>query len=217
MLNHPQADVVRWIGNSIFIATLNTTCVVLLCSLAAFSFSRVPFWGKGVLFIVVMAGMMLPREAMLVPLYTMFQQNKLLNTYFSLIAPTVAAPFAVIVLKNAFDALPTALFEAAKLDGCSWPRMAFNIAIPLVKPAMMSLAILVFLQSWNDFLWPFISITDQVHVTIPVGLSLFKSQYLTGQGLTMAAGMLLSFPVMIAFFIFQKHIVKGIAVTGIKG
>lgn len=217
VLEHPQADVFRWIANSATVAMLTTCGVLLVCTLAAFAFSRIRFPGKDLLFVLVMIGMMIPREAMLVPLYTLFQGMGLLNTFFSLIAPSLAAPFAVIILKSFFDGLPSALFEAAKIDGCGWLRTCFGIAAPLSKSALSSLAILIFMQSWNDFLWPFISITEPSKVTIPVGLPVFRSQYLTGQGLTMAAGALLAFPIILVFIFFQKYIVKGVASAGIKG
>jgi len=217
VLAHPQANVFRWIGNSFFVAVITTASVVMIGCLAAFSFSRIPYRGKNLVFLLVTLGIMIPREATLIPLYLLFRNLRMLNTYFSLVAPSVAAPFAIIILKSFFDGLPDALFQAAKIDGCGWLRMAFQIAFPLTKSAIASLTVLVFLQSWNDFLWPFISITDHNHVTIPVGLPLFRSQYLTGQGLTMAAGALLSIPIIIVFIFMQKYIVKGIATTGIKG
>ena len=217
VLAHPQANVFRWIGNSFFVATVTTTSVLIVCCLAAFSFSRIPYAGKSLVFLLVIMGMMIPREATLIPLYLLFRNIRMLNTYFSLVAPAIAAPFAIVILKSFFDGLPDSLFQAAKIDGCGWLRMAFQIAFPLTKSAIASLTVLVFLQSWNDFLWPFISITDHDHVTIPVGLPLFRSQYLTGQGLTMAAGALLSAPIIVVFVFIQKHIVKGIATAGIKG
>lgn len=217
VLSHPQADVFRWMLNSFMVATCTTIGVLAICVFAAFAFSRIPFKGKNLIFLLVMIGMMIPREATLIPLYLLFQNMNMLNTYFSLIAPSLAAPFAIIILKNFFDSIPESLFEAAKIDGCSWFRMVWMIAVPLSKSAISSLAILIFLQSWNDFLWPFISISDPKHVTIPVGLPLFRSQYLTGQGLTMASGALLSFPVIIVFIFLQKYIVKSVASAGIKG
>ena len=217
VLAHPQANVFRWIANSFLVASIITSGVLIICCLAAFSFSRIPCKGKNLVFLLVILGIMIPREATLIPLYLLFRSIRLLNSYFSLVAPSLAAPFAIIILKSFFDGLPDSLFQAAKIDGCGWLRMAFQIAFPLTKPAIASLTVLVFLQSWNDFLWPFISITDHNHVTIPVGLPLFRSQYLTGQGLTMAAGALLSVPIIVVFVFMQKHIVKGIATTGIKG
>lgn len=217
VLNHPQADVFRWIANSTFVSIMTTVGVLILCVFAAFAFSRIQMKGKKAIFLLIMMGMMVPREATLVPLYLLFQKLGALNTYFSLMAPALAAPFAIIILKNFFDGIPDSLFEAARIDGCSWFRMMTMIALPLSKSAVSSLAILIFMQSWNDFLWPFISITDPAHVTIPVGLPVFRSQYLTGQGLTMAAGALLAFPIIVVFVLLQKYIVKGVASTGVKG
>ncbi len=105
--------------------------------------------------------------------------------------------------------MPGALFEAARIDGCGWLRTCFGIAAPLSKSALSSLAILVFMQSWNDFLWPFISITEPSKVTIPVGLPVFRSQYLTGQGLTMAAGALLAFPSSLCSSSFKSTSCRG--------
>ncbi len=217
VINHPQANVFRWVLNSGLVSTITTSCVLVLCTFAAFAFSRIKFAGKTFWFAIIMAGLMIPREATLIPLFVLFKDMGLLGTYFSIIAPAVAAPLGVSILKQFFDGIPEALFEAAKLDGSGWLRTIFTIVIPLSKSALASLGIFIFLASWNDFLWPFISISDPKHVTIPVGLPLFKSQYLTGQGLTMAASALLAAPIMIVFLILQKHIVEGIAMTGVKG
>lgn len=217
VLEHPQANVVLWMANSTVVAVLTTAGVLVLCTLAAFAFSRLQFPGKTFWFFLIMAGLMIPREATLIPLYILFKDIDLLNTYFSIIAPSLAAPFGLIILKQFFDSLPESLFEAAKLDGCGLFRTLFVIALPLTKPALSSLGIFVFLAGWNDFLWPFLSVTDPKMVTIPIGLPVFRSQYLTGQGLTMAASALLAAPIIVVFIWLQKYIVKGIAMTGIKG
>ncbi len=217
VFSHPQANVLLWMKNSLLVSVLNTLGVLTLCVLCAFSFSRVPYKGKGIALLLVMIGMMIPREATLVPLYLLFKNLGQLNTVFSLIAPSLAASFAVIILKNFFDGLPDALFEAARIDGCGYGRQLLYVAVPLSRSAIFSLAILVFLQSWNDFLWPFISITRPELVTIPVGLPVFRSQYLTGQGITMAAGAILSLPIIVVFIFLQKYIVRGVASAGIKG
>lgn len=211
-----NADVELWIFNSFIVAACSTLGTLFLCTLAAFSFSRMRFPGKNIWFWLIMAGLMVPREATLIPLYLLFRDMDLLNTYFSLIAPTLAAPFGLIILKQFFDGLPEEIFEAAKIDGCGWIRTLFTIAVPLCRPAMASLGIFVFLQAWNDFLWPFISVTDPSMMTIPIGLPVFKSQYMTSQALPMAASAITSIPIILVFFMFQKYIVKGIAFTGGK-
>lgn len=217
VLNYPQANIGLWLINSTIVSVLVTIGVLVLCSLAAFAFSRINFKGKDLWFFIIMAGLMVPKEATIIPLYILFKNMDKLNTYFSLIAPSLAAPFGLIILKQFFDGIPSELFDAAKIDGCGLLKTLLIIVIPLSKSALSSLGIFVFLASWNDFLWPFISITDPKMMTIPIGLPIFKSQYLTGKSITMAASTLTSLPIIIAFLIFQKNIVKGIALTGIKG
>jgi multiple sugar transport system permease protein len=216
VLYSKNANIGLWILNSAAVSFLSTVGVLFLCTLAAFSFSRMRFFGQGLWYWLIMAGLMVPREATLIPLYMLFRDWGLLNTYFSLIAPTVAAPFGLIIMKQFFDGLPNDLFEAAKIDGCGWARTMFTIAVPLCRPALASLGIFSFMQAWNDFLWPFISVTDPKIMTIPVGLPVFKSQYMTEQALPMAASALTSIPILVIFFIFQKYIVKGISFTGGK-
>ena len=210
VLEHPQADVFRWIANSAAVAVLTTCGVLLVCTLAAFAFSRIRFPGKNAVFVLVMVGMMIPREAMLVPLYTLFQSLGLLNTFFSLIAPSLAAPFAVIILKSFFStACPAPCSRPPASTAAAGCAPALGSRRPCQNPRCRRLAILVFMQSWNDFLWPFISITEPSKVTIPVGLPVFRSQYLTGQGLTMAAGALLAFPSSLCSSSFKSTSCRG--------
>lgn len=216
VLNSPNGNIELWIFNSFIVAALSTAGVLFLCALAAFTFSKMRFPGRTFWFWLIMAGLMVPREATLIPLYLLFRDLHMLNTYFSLIAPTLAAPFGLIILKQFFDNLPEEIFEAAKIDGCGWVRTLLVIALPLCRPALASLGIFVFLQTWNDFLWPFISVTDPDMMTIPIGLPVFKSQYMTAQAMPMAASALTSIPIILMFFVFQKYIVKGIAFTGGK-
>lgn len=216
VLQSTNADIKLWLTNSFIVSVLSTLGVLILCAMAAFVFSRMKFAGRTFWFWLIMAGLLVPREATLIPLYLLFRNMDMLNTYFSLIAPTLAAPFGLIILKQFFDGLPEELFEAAKIDGCGWIRTWYRIALPLCRPALASLGIFVFLAAWNDFLWPFISVTDPKIMTIPVGLPVFKSQYFSTQSLPMAASAITSIPIIVVFFIFQKYIVKGIAFTGGK-
>ncbi|MFC5447470.1 carbohydrate ABC transporter permease [Paenibacillus aestuarii] len=217
VLNNPSANVVLWLGNSVVVSILSTVGVLVLSTLAAFVFSRMRFAGRSFWFWLIMIGLMVPREATLIPLYIQFRDLGLLNSYFSIIAPTLAAPFGLIIMKQFFDGIPEELFEAARMDGCGWLRTLLNIALPLCKPAMASLGIFVFLGAWNDFLWPFISVTDTNMMTIPIGLPVFRSQYMTAQAMPMAASAITSIPIILVFFFFQKFIVKGITFTGVKG
>jgi multiple sugar transport system permease protein len=211
-----QANIGMWFLNSLIVAFLTTAGALILCTLAAFAFSRIQFFGKTFWFWIIMASLMIPGEATLIPLYILIRDLKLLNTYASLVLPCLSSAFALIVMKQFIDALPNELFEAAKIDGAQWSRILWSIVVPLCKPALASLGILMFLGSWNNFLWPFISITDPNLMTLPVGLPFFRSQFNADMAYPMAANSLASIPALIAFFILQKWIIKGITFTGMK-
>jgi multiple sugar transport system permease protein len=211
-----SAPIILWLWNSFIVALITTLFVLILCSLAAFPFSQNRFPGDRILFWLIIAGLMVPGEAVLVPLYILFRDLNLLNSYGSLILPSIAVPFGMILLKQFYDGLPKELFEAAKIDGCGLYRMLFLITIPLSRSAMAALGIFTFLGSWNNFIWPFIAISSPEYMTIPIGIPYFNSGYSQDYTLPMAANVIASVPVLIAFFVFQKQIIKGISFTGIK-
>jgi multiple sugar transport system permease protein len=217
VLNSGQADIFGWTFNSFLISTVVTLSVIIVCSTAAFAFAFLHFTGKHVLFWVALFGLILPGEAILVPLYILMRDLKLLNTYASLIFPYVAAPFALIIFRQFFVGIPRELFEAARIDGCGSWKIYRSVVLPLSRPVLAAIGIFVFLGIWNDFVWPYISITKQELMTIPVGLPFFISQFNPDVGMPIAAAMLATAPVLIVFLFFQRFIVKGITFTGIKG
>jgi multiple sugar transport system permease protein len=211
-----QAPVLLWIWNSFAVALVTTILVLLLSVLCAFPFSQQRFPGSRFLFSLIALGLMIPGEALLIPLYVLFKNLNMLNSYSALILPSIAAPFGVLLMKQFFDGLPKELFEAAKIDGCSKLKMLFVIAIPLSRSALSALSIFTFLGSWNNFLWPFISTTSPNIMTIPVGIPFFNSSFHDDYTLPMAANVIVSVPVLIVFLIFQKQIIKGMSFTGLK-
>lgn len=217
ILSNSQFTPVQWIINSMVISTVSTVLILLICSLAAFGFSYHRFTGKGALMLVIMAGMMIPGEATIVPLYMTMYHMGLINTMAAIVLPAIAMPMAFIILKNFFDSVPKDLYEAARIDGCSTFRIYWNIAVPLSKTALSSVGIIAFITVWNDFLWPYLSLYSQEKMTVPVGLMLYTSDAITERTDPLTAGALMSIPVLIVFIILQKNIVKGIATTGIKG
>lgn len=217
VFNNGQADIMLWLLNSLFVAVVSTGLMLLLICFAAFAFARIPFKGKGFWFWLVMASMMIPGEATLIPLYLLFRDLGLLNSYSSLILPSLASAFSLLLLKQFFESLPKEIFEAARIDGCGWTRMLLKIAMPLSKTSLSAIGIFAFLGAWNNFLWPYISITDPKIMTVSVGLPFFRSQFNSDMGYPMAANTIASIPILIAFFILQKYIIKGIAFTGLKG
>lgn len=217
VFTNSQSDIPLWMFNSLFTACVSTALIVVLSALAGYAFSCFNFRGKNILFWVIMSGMMIPFQSLLIPMYIMFNTMGLLNTYLVLILPYLGSAFGVILMKQFIDTLPRALFDAARIDGCSSLQLFTRIVLPLVKPALASLCIFTFLQQWNDFLWPFISITKPHMMTIPTGIVLFKSQSEMDKGYALAANAVAIAPVLIAFLLFQKNIVKGVTLSGIKG
>jgi len=211
-----NASIWRWTWNSVYIAIVTTALTLLLTSMAAYVLSRIPFKGNKLVFWVIIAGLMVPTEATIVPLFLMMVDNGLVNSYSSIIFPSVAAPLGVLILKQFYDAIPKELVEAAEMDGANKLRIWWSIFLPLSRSSMAALGIFTFISSWNNFLWPFLAISDEKMMTLPIGIPLFQSGYAAELTIPMAANMLASLPALIVFIIFQKHIIKGITMTGIK-
>lgn len=211
-----QANLPLWMLNSFLTAALATLGICVLSIRAAYSFSRFRYPGRNLLFWIVMAGMMIPAQAMMIPLYLMCRDIKILNTYWCLILPALGSSFAVLMLKQFMDGLPRDLFEAAQLDGCNSARTLLHVVAPLTKPALFSIGIFIFLQRWNDFMWPFIAITKPELMTVPVGITFFKANTSDSMSYLMAANVLVMAPLLLLFFLCQKQLVQGIAFTGIK-
>lgn len=156
-------------------------------------------------------------EATIIPLYQVAKDLHLLNSYSGLIIPALASPVAVIVLKSFFDGVPNDLLESVQIDGGDFWRIFTSIMLPLTRPAMASMAILTFIGSWNNFLWPFLSITDDNLFTLPMGIPTLMGQYSEDYVKPMVINAVASVPIIILFIIFEKQIVKGISMSGIKG
>lgn len=211
-----NGPILLWLWNSLLVSFITTLFVLVLSSLAAFPFSLNRFPGSRFFFWMILIGIMIPGEAILIPLYILFRDLNLLNTFSALILPVIAVPFGVILLKQFFDGLPTELYEAAKIDGCGVYRMLFSITLPLSRTALAALGIFTFLGTWKEFIWPFIAITSADKMTVPVGIPFFNAGFTVDYTIPMAANVIVSVPVIIVFLMFQKQIIKGISFTGIK-
>jgi multiple sugar transport system permease protein len=209
--------IVRWYVNSAITSIIITIVTVILASMAAYGFSRVRFPARGFLFWLIMAGIMVPPQILIVPLFTEINAFRMVDTYWGIILPQIAAPFAVFILKQFFDGIPHELGEAAIVDGASQFRVFWQIWLPLARPAIAAVAIFTFVGSWNNFIWPFIAITNTNMMTIPVGLANVQSAYGIHYAQIMASAVLGGLPLLIVFMFFQKQIVQGIAGTGLKG
>jgi len=203
----------RWFLNSAIVAGGMTLAVLVTASLAGYAFARIPFPGKRILFPLVLAGLVIPEQAVFIPLYTQFAEWGWHNGYLALIAPRVAVPIGVFLMTQFFRGIPTYLDEAAALDGANRWVIFTRIMLPLARPALTTLAILTFLYAWNDYLWPLVSASRPEMFTITLGLASLQSNFAQSEGLgrVMASGVLASLPVVLLFLIFQRHVVRGIA------
>lgn len=207
----------NWMFNSIFVAIIVTALILTLTSLAAFALSKLEFRFKNFIFFFFLAGIMIPGEAMIIPLFVIVKDMSLLDTLWGIILPALGGSMNIIILKGFFDGLPKDLFDCADIDGASKFTEYYKIVLPLAKPALATLGIFSFIGSWNSFLWPYLCIMSEELYTIPVGIPAFNSSYSRDYVLPMAANVVASLPIICTFLIFEKNIVKGITLTGLKG
>ena len=203
----------RWFLNSLIVAAAATIMTLTLSSLAGYALARIPFRGRGAVFLVIMAGLMVPEQAILLPLHRIFASLDLHNTYTALVVPRLASPFGVFLMTQFFRAVPRELEEAAELDHAGRLRTFLFVMLPLSRPALTTLGIFTFLSSWNDFLWPLVSATDSDMYTLTVGLASLQGNFAQSEslGFVMASAALASLPMVIVYLFFQRYIVRGIA------
>jgi multiple sugar transport system permease protein len=192
---------------------------VAISSITAYGFARLHFPGRDFLFYICLSTLMVPFQATLLPIYLMMRNLHLLNTYWAIILPPLASVFGTFLLRQFFLAFPRELEEAAICDGANKFTVFWRIILPNSSSALVAVAIITFLGVWNDVFWPLIALSDPQMYTLPIGLSLLNQEYYgtPGPGVGMAAGILGSVPILIFYFIFQRRIVEGIALTGLKG
>jgi multiple sugar transport system permease protein len=205
-----------WYLNSFLISTLSVVFTVLVCSMTAFSLVHLRWRGKYALLALILAGLMIPTEAIVLPQFMEFRALHLLGTYWAIILPVVAAPVAVFVFHSFMRGIPEALIDAARLDGASWWNIYSRICMPLCRPAISAVAILTFITSWNQFLWPLLALTQTKSETIPVGLGGLIGGAAIQYAETMASSVLGFLPLLAVFLVFQRQIAQGVANTGIK-
>ncbi len=204
-----------WFLNSAIVTTITTVVTVLLCAMAGYAFAKINFTGKAIVYASVLAGLMVPKEAMFIPLFTMVADWDLHNTHAALILPRIAAPLGVFLMTQFFSKVPDEIEEAARIDGAGPWRVFFSIMLPLARPAMVALAIFTFVQTWNDYLWPLVSATKADMITITTGLASLQGNFAqaTELGSLMARGLVGSLPLLVIFILFQRHLIRGIAMT----
>ncbi|HEX5322626.1 MAG TPA: carbohydrate ABC transporter permease [Capsulimonadaceae bacterium] len=215
--NVEEIPIWRWTGNSVFISVAATLLVLVVDSLAAFAYSRLRWKGRDKVFAALVATMLVPGQVLLIPVYLLIRELHWFDTYAALIVPAGANAFGVFLLRQFFMTIPTELEEAARLDGCGPLGVFWNVILPLSKPALATLGIFTFMGIWNAFEGPLIFTESLDMRTLPVGITIFQGHYINEYGPMMAAAALAAAPVVIAFLLFQKQIIKGISLTGLAG
>ena len=210
-------DLVRSFLNSLFVAVIGTSLVVIVDTLAAYALSRMHFPGRDVLFGLVVASLIVPPEILLIPNYVTVWRFDWLNSLTALIVPPLAGGFGVFLLRQFFLGIPSELEDAAKIDGCGRLRILWNIVIPVSGGAIATLAIFTFLFFWNEFTWPYIVINNAEAMTLPIALIQFKGDYFSEYGQLMAGAAVSAVPTIVIFLLAQRMIIRSITMTGLKG
>jgi multiple sugar transport system permease protein len=198
-----------------------TTAVVVgnlfFCSLAGYAFARIKFFGREVVFVLVLATIMIPFQVVMIPTFLIVRKLGMIDTLGALILPNLAQAFGIFLLRQFFRTLPIELEEAARIDGASRLGVLFKIVLPLSGPALATLAVITFMWTWNDFLWPLITIYSPNNMTLQLGLTTFQGAHQSSTNLLMAANVMSMIPVLLLFFFAQRYFIRGIATSGLKG
>jgi multiple sugar transport system permease protein len=212
-----QLDFPTYFMNSVIVALSVTVGNVVFCSMLGYALAKLSFPGKKLMFVIVLGTLMVPGVVTFIPLFVLTTKMGLSNTLIGMILPFMAAPFGVFLMRQYISALPDELIQAARIDGAGELRIFASVILPLCGPALATLGILTFLGSWNNFLWPLVVAQTEDKYTLPVALALYAvGQNATQYGLLLAGSVVVVIPVLVLFLFLQRHIMQGIAMTGIK-
>ena len=212
-----ETPFVRWFANSLLVAGITTASVAFFDSLVGYVLAKFRFPGRQVIFLVILSTLMVPTEMLVIPWYMLSINLHWTDSYWGIMFPGVISAFGIFLMRQFFLGVPDDILDAARIDGFSEFRIFWTIALPLVRPALAALCIFTFLGNWNAYIWPLIVIRSDEMQTLPVGIAYFSSEAGSAFHLIMAAAAMATIPVIIVFLVFQRQIIKGIALTGVKG
>jgi putative chitobiose transport system permease protein len=207
----------QYLYNSIFVALLTVGLNLLFCSLAAYPLARLSFVGRNGIFIAIVSTIMIPFQIVMIPLYILTVQLGLTNSYLGMIFPSVASAFGIFLLRQAFMGVPKEIEEAARMDGSSELGLWWFVMLPAIRPALITLAIFVFIGAWSDFLWPLIVIQDESLYTLPLGVAKLAGTFSLDWRLVAAGSVISIAPVLLLFLFLQRFIVPTDTSSGVKG
>ena len=212
-----RGDMGRYLLNSTFLATAVTLVSLLFNSMAGYAFAKIRFAGRDKLFRVLLAALVIPAQVAMLPLFLEMRALGLVNTYGGVIVPAAASIFGIFLIRQFALAIPDSLIEAARIDGASDWRIYRSVALPLLTPILVTLALFTFMGTWNDFMWPLIVLTDDEMYTLPVALATLSRERVQDNELMMAGAVVTTLPVLIVFLSLQRYYVRGIMAGGLKG
>jgi multiple sugar transport system permease protein len=213
----PTLPAPRWFINSLGIASVFTSLVLIIDALAGYAYARMEFPGRNLLFGLLLATLVMPGLMFLIPNYLTVNRIGWLNTYQGVMAPGLAGVFGVFFMRQFFQGIPKELEEAARIDGAGTWTTFYRVVLPLAKGALATLAVITFMASWNEFLWPLLVLNDRTMQTLPVGLATIQGQYTFDYGKLMAGAAVTAIPVLVLYMFLQRYIVQSVAMTGLKG
>ena len=208
---------IRWLINTVFMSVAAMLLTCLTSAMAGYVLAKKRFWGKGLVFTLVVCAMALPKQVILIPLLREMSALKLYDTIWAVIFPIVGWPFGVFLLKQFAEGIPTEMVEACRIDGASEWRTFTDVMFPMIKPGVGACAIFTFINSWNDYFMQLIMLTANKNLTISLGIATMQGESSTDYGLLMAGAALASVPIIIVFLVFQKYFTKGITMGAVKG
>jgi multiple sugar transport system permease protein len=214
-----KIPIARAFVNSVFVSLSVTTLVVVFGSMVGYALAKLRFAGKGVLYLLILFTMMIPFQITLIPQYVLMVKLGWTDTYLSLIVPSMMSGLSIILFRQFFQSVPGALLDAARIDGCSELYILFRLIWPLSRPVIITVAILTFMASWNDVLWPMIVVRDRALMTMPqlVAIFVIGGEAETQLGSLLAAATMLALPIILVYSFFQRYFIESMASSGIKG
>lgn len=207
----------RWYWNTILMTGITLILKLFLITFTAYGFSKIQFKGRDAIFLVLLAALMIPSDIMILPRYIIFKKLSLLNSMWAIIIPSCVDVYFVFLLRQSFVGIPDSISEAAKIDGCSHFKIYYNIIVPLAKPAIATMMLFSFVWVWNDYMSPYLYISDIKKQMLSVGIKLFASGQVQDYGSQMAAATLVLLPIIVMFLFCQRYFVEGVTSSGVKG
>ena len=214
LFNEPA---LQWLLNIIIIAVGAMILTCITASLAGYALAKKRFYGRALLFTIIICAMALPKQVIVIPLLQEMNLLHLADTLWAVILPTVGWPFGVFLMKQFSETIPTEILEAARVDGAGELRTFFSVVFPMIKPGIGALAIFTFVNTWNDYFMQLIMLTSRNNWTLPLGIARLQGEMSSDFGLIMAGATLAAIPIVIVFLAFQKYFTQGIAMGAVKG